>query len=105
MKKTEISDRWDESSCGGCANHGAYNMNPTFVCNILDDCEAILRIRVVSEMHNGEWISDPDKFKYTVNAGMFGYYLQKFPPHPGSLNLRGLKSPVLSTYGGKYYNN
>jgi hypothetical protein len=107
MKKLVITDEWDFKSAGGCSNFGMFDKNPAFAINVLDDCEMQIRLNILAELspEGSSLVTSPDKFQYCVNATVFRVPQPKFPPLPGSLDLKTLTNPAITTNNGKFSNN
>lgn len=107
LKKIIINDEWDFKTAGGCANFGMHDKNPAFVINILDDSELQVRLKVLSELSpdGSTLINNPDNFNFCVNCTVYRIPIQRFPVLAGSIELKTLVNPALTTNGGKYSNN
>ncbi len=102
MHLTTIPGEWDGNWSGGSQNFGAYDKNPIFVVNLKQNMEIMTRIAILEETKfNGESIIDFKSMQYSANLSIFPFNCQ-FPPKKGSLNLKSLKKPILSTHDGNY---
>lgn len=102
-----MNDDWDFKTAGGCSNFGMFDKNPVFAINILDDCELQVRLKVLAEISSegSSLVTTPDQFNYCVNATVYRVPASRFPPPPGSIDLKSLSKPSLTTDNGKYSNN
>lgn len=108
MKKTVIQDEWDFKSAGGCNNFGMYDKNPALALNVPDDgCDLQVRLRVVAELapDGVSLVTESEHFSFCSNAAVFRVQSNRYPPPPGSVQIKQLVSPILNTFNGKYSNN
>jgi len=107
MKKITITDCWTSDNAGGCGNFGKFDKNPAYCINITGECDVKIRLRVTEEMAVDGYtvISNSDNFSFCVNAMAYRIQSNRWPPAPGSINIKSLTNPILNTYNGKYTNN
>lgn len=107
LKKLTISEEWDFKSAGGCSNFGMFDKNPAFAINVTDECDLQVRLSVLAEVSSegSSLVTSPDKFQYCVNATVYRVPASRFPPPIGSIDIKTLSNPSLTTNDGKYSNN
>lgn len=66
-----------------------------------------MRLRVISEVFadGQQLVTESEQFNFSVNAGVYRVSATRFPPPPGSIDIKTLHNPALTTYKGKYTNN
>jgi len=64
-------------------------------------------LNVLSEiaLDGSSLITSSDDFSFSVNAQVFRVPVSRFPPPPGSIDLKTLTNPALTTCSGKYSGN
>ena len=71
MQKQVMHGEWDFQNSGGCHNFGMFDKNPAYVINIKQDSVMVFfRLMVTAELSpdGSQLVTDPDRFKYSVNA-------------------------------------
>jgi hypothetical protein len=104
MKRVSIIDEWDHKNAGGCTNFGMYDKNPVYVLNVADEGDFQIRLKTLGEVSpsGDSLISDPEHFKFTINAALYRVPVNRYPLPQGSIDVKTLTNPALSTYSGKY---
>jgi len=104
MKRVSITDEWDHKNAGGCVNFGMYDKNPVYVLNVADEGDFQIRLKTLAEVSpaGDSLISDPEHFKFTINAALYRLPVNRYPLPQGSIDVKTLTNPALSTYSGKY---
>ena len=104
MMRMSITDEWDYKNAGGCINFGMYDKNPVYVLNVADEGDFQIRLKTLGEVSpsGDSLISDPEYFKFTINAALYRVPVNRYPLPQGSIDVKTLTNPALSTYSGKY---
>jgi hypothetical protein len=104
MMRMSITDEWDYKNAGGCINFGMYDKNPVYVLNVADEGDFQIRLKTLGEVSpsGDSLISDPEHFKFTINAALYRVPVSRYPLPQGSIDVKTLTNPALSTYSGKY---
>lgn len=78
-----------------------------FAINVTCDADLQVRLNVLSEVSpDGQTlITQTDAFSLCVNAAVYRVSATRFPIPAGSIELKGLTNPILTTNSGKYSNS
>ena len=100
-----VKGEWNFQLSGGSLNFKCYDKNPVYAVQLKQASELMLRTRILEETRmNGQIVTDPKQFQNSANVAVFPMPFS-FPPQQGTLNLKSVKKPILSTLDGNYTNN